>query len=89
MWSYEQNYLLSTECYIIWIIMFTTQTLLTKTTMICTAWKSALRKYKHLNILFSNSIWSCHVSGSWILDFSEFLQFSPTNHHSTPAPQTV
>lgn len=52
MWSYEQNYLLSTGCYMIWIIMFITQTQPTKTTMICTAWKFALKKYKHLNIVF-------------------------------------
>jgi hypothetical protein len=60
MWSYEQNYLLSTECYTIWITMFTTQTLPTKTTTICIARKFALRNYKHLNILLF-LIPSCHV----------------------------
>lgn len=32
MWSYEQNYLLSSACYMIWIIIFINQTQPTKTT---------------------------------------------------------
>lgn len=62
MWSYEQNYLLSPACYMIWIITFITQTQPTKTIMICAAWKFTLRKYKHLNIL----LFEFHLSMSCV-----------------------
>jgi hypothetical protein len=81
MWSYEQNYLLSTECYMIRTIMFITQTQTTETTVICISRKFALGKYKHLNILFYfNSTSGVMQSDAGFLVHS--LAFHPRRFHT-------